>query len=120
MPPRHFWLQRIQRWTSPARPEHTLLGHAGSAISLAAHGGAVHAAIFQLLLHKVGVGEPAHTADRQLGKPAHLVAELQKTALRPKFRVVFRRNGVGELPVVGQGHMEAGDPRLLQQGNKDG
>ena len=33
MPPRHFLLQRTQRWISPARPEHTAEYRSGSGVA---------------------------------------------------------------------------------------
>ena len=50
---------------------------------LTAHGGAVNSPGPQLFLHKVRVGESPHAADGQIGQLPDLVAEFQKTALRP-------------------------------------
>ena len=97
-----------------------LLGPGRVCDQLTAHGHTVDPARLQLFLNEIRVGEAAHPADGAAGQLPHLVAELQETALFPEFRMVPGRDGVTELPMVGQGHMETGDPRPFQQGDKDG
>lgn len=99
-------------------PGADFLGPGGVRDELTAHGGALDAAVGQLGFHKIGGGQTAHAADGFGGQGADFVTEFEEAPLRPKSRVVFGRDGIAQVPVVGQRYMETGDARLFQQRHK--
>ena len=85
---------------------------------LAAHGSIGNAAVGKLLLHKVRIRQPAHTAYRQLRNFPHTVTLAQKTAFFSKIRMIGRRYGIRKAGMIRQHHMKAVNPCLFQHGNK--
>lgn len=85
---------------------------------LTAHGSAVNAPGGKLLLNKMGVGQTTHSTDGQRSQVSDFIAEFEEASLLTEFGVLFRRDGIGKLTVIGQRHMETGDAGLFQQRNE--
>ena len=68
---------------------------------LTAHGCAGDAARGQLIVHKRGISQTAHTGDRLISKLTHLVAVFQEAALTLEIGVVCRRDRILQAGMVG-------------------
>ena len=75
---------------------------------LTAHGGALDAPGSKLLLHKIRVVQSAHTANRQLRVPPHLIAEFEEASRLVEIGMIGGRDGVFQCGMVCQRYMEAG------------